>query len=106
MPNWEGSTRKLRLPRDWHRRRASVLRRDKRICHVCKEPGADQVDHVRPGDNHDEANLAAIHKGCHATKSSGEGGAASAAARARRAALRWRPAEPHPGLIQPGEEQR
>jgi 5-methylcytosine-specific restriction enzyme A len=99
---WDAANpRRLRLPRDWHARRARVLRRDGRICHVCKLPGADQVDHVKPGDAHDEANLAAIHKHpCHARKSAREGGTASAGARSARAAARKRPPEAHPGLIQ------
>jgi 5-methylcytosine-specific restriction endonuclease McrA len=78
------STRRLRLPRDWPKIRRYILDREGRICHVCRQPGADQVDHVVAGDNHHETNLAAIHSWpCHARKSSSE----SAAARPKR----WRP---------------
>lgn len=97
---WKDSTRRTRLPKDWFQRRARVLRRDNGICHVCKLPGADSVDHVIAGDAHDEANLKAIHKRpCHARKSSREGGQAAGQARKARAAARFRPQEDHPGLI-------
>lgn len=98
---WDAANpRRLRLPRDWHARRARVLRRHGYICHVCHLPGADQVDHVKAGDAHDEANLAPIHKNpCHARKSASEGGAASAGARRARATARKREPEKHPGLL-------
>lgn len=58
------------------------------------------MDHVRPGDDHDEANLKAIHRRpCHARKSSGEGGAAAGRAARARAAARFRDPEPHPGML-------
>lgn len=70
---WEGSTRKNRLPPDWQRRRRNVLRRDRGICHVCGQAGADEVDHVIPGDDHSLGNLAAIHHDpCHLQKSLAE----------------------------------
>jgi 5-methylcytosine-specific restriction protein A len=96
---WENSTRRQRLPADWDRRQRYVLRRDHRICHVCKKPGADEVDHVKAGDDHSYSNLAAIHRRpCHARKSAREGQAASARARARRQSRKRQP-EPHPGTI-------
>jgi 5-methylcytosine-specific restriction enzyme A len=97
---WSSSERRQRLPPDWFKRRARVLRRDQGICHVCHRPGADSVDHVRPGDQHDEANLAAIHKvPCHAEKSAREGGTASGKQSRARASSRLRPAEAHPGML-------
>lgn len=103
MPNWEGSTRRQRLPPDWHRTRQAVLRDHNRICHICHQPGADTVDHVIPGDRHDRANLRPVHDRtpphCHRAKSSREGGQAAGQARRARAAARNRPPEPHPGLI-------
>jgi 5-methylcytosine-specific restriction enzyme A len=74
---WAGSTRRQRLPRDWPQLRAAVLTRDGGVCHVCGGPGADEVDHVVPGDNHRLENLAAIHdRPCHRRKSAREGNAA------------------------------
>lgn len=97
--NWEGSTRRSRLPADWPKRRNQVLKRDNRICHVCRGPGADGVDHLVPGDDHSLDNLAAIHHNvephCHRTKSSREGGQA---ARLKKIPRR-RPSERHPGLL-------
>lgn len=102
---WSSSNRRQRLPKDWFQRRARVLRRDAGICHVCKLPGADSVDHVIAGDQHDEANLKAIHKvPCHARKSSSEGGQAAGAQRKARAAARFRPAEAHPGVVPPASD--
>jgi 5-methylcytosine-specific restriction endonuclease McrA len=96
---FQGSTRRSRLPADWVKRRAKVLKRDGYICHVCKGPGADGVDHIVPGDDHSLDNLAAIHHRvapyCHRTKSSSEGGLAAQAKKIPRR----RPPEQHPGLI-------
>lgn len=87
-PAWYGSTRKARLPKDWTTRRLIVLKRDKGICYVCGDPGADTVDHIVPGDNHELTNLAAIHDKtpphCHRYKSSTEGHQAQAGTRTRR----------------------
>lgn len=93
---WEGSQRAQRLPEDWESyRRPAVLARDKGFCHVCHKPGATDVDHLNPGDDHSLSNLAAIHAWpCHARKSAREG----VAARAARRALRYRPKAKHPGM--------
>lgn len=94
---WAGSTRRHRLPPHWADTVARILRRDHRICHICGRPGADAVDHVIPGDNHDDTNLAAIHQDlppyCHRTKSAQEGVAAR-----RLRPTEKRPRERHPGL--------
>lgn len=94
---WQGSDRKTRLPPDWYRIRARVLTRDRRRCQLgytgCLGK-ATQVDHIQPGDNHDETNLQAVCTECHTAKSAREG----AEARARIASLRRRPLEQHPGL--------
>jgi 5-methylcytosine-specific restriction enzyme A len=96
---WDDSTRSARLPANWPAIRARVLRRDRGICHVCGRPGADQVDHLVAGDDHSDANLAAIHdRPCHRRKSSAEGNDA----RARQRAQARRPPEPHPGARPPG----
>lgn len=75
-PKWQGSTRKERLPRDWATRRQIVLKRDRGICYLCGQPGADTVDHVIRGDDHSLTNLAAVHDRtpphCHRDKTSKE----------------------------------
>ncbi|WP_328604787.1 HNH endonuclease [Amycolatopsis sp. NBC_00345] len=95
MLAWSGSDRAARLPREWPRRRARILRRDP-VCQVCLLAPSTEVDHVIPGDDHADSNLQGICTPCHATKSGREGGRAAAA---RRPSAR-RPAEPHPGLIE------
>ncbi len=84
-------SRKYRLPRDWHKIRVRILERDGRRCHVCGGLGADGVDHIIRGDNHDDSNLAAIHHNvfpfCHRRKTAAE------IPRAKR------PPERHPGLL-------
>lgn len=99
MPGgWSGSTRKERLPSDWPERRARVLERDRHQCTVieggerCIEV-ATEVDHVVPGDDHRDENLASICSWHHGRKSSREGNRARWRFRARR------PPERHPGLI-------
>lgn len=83
--------------------RLEVLKRDRGICHVCHEPGADELDHIIPVvecerrglDPNVLTNLAAIHDvPCHRRKSAAEGHAEQT----RRRELRRRPADRHPGL--------
>lgn len=97
MPHhWPASaTRRGHLPPGWSTVVVPrILARDRRICHVCGRPGADQVDHKQRGDDHRDSNLAAIHGWpCHARKTARE---ANEARRARRGILRH-PGEPHPG---------
>lgn len=97
MP-WTSTARRGRLPADWGRVTVPrILARDNRICYRCGRVGADAVDHIRAGDDHSDANLAAIHQNvwpyCHRYKTAAEG---QEAHRARRARLRH-PGEPHPG---------
>lgn len=94
---WEGSDRKVRLPADWTTVIVPrVMRTHGGICHVCRDPGSDAVDHVVRGDDHSYANLRPIHQDvppyCHRRKSSAEGLAAKLALRQ----ARKRPPEPHP----------
>jgi 5-methylcytosine-specific restriction protein A len=101
---WSGSTRRHRLPREWHAQRQRVLRTHGRVCHLCGGPGADAVDHVVPGDDHSDDNLRPVHEKvppfCHRAKSSAEGGRAAQARGAARRASRQRPPERHPGLVE------
>ena len=81
----------------WRRQRVVILMRDRGVCHVCHLAGATEVDHIVPvslGGTDDPSNLAAICSPCHAKKSSAEGNAARVSSK--------RPAERHPGLIDPG----
>lgn len=100
---WEGSDRRIRLPKEWHAQRQRILRNHGRICHVCGGPGADTVDHVKPGDDHSDENLRPIHDRvpphCHRSKSSSEGGQAAGRARRAQVAAKRRPAERHPGYV-------
>lgn len=95
---WEGSDRRSRLPYDWPRRRARVLRRDRWRCTALVDGVpcgalATEVDHVERGDDHDERNLTSLCRHHHARKSGAEGAAARHAHGSRA-----RAPEPHPGL--------
>lgn len=83
--------------KEWAATRQRILARDHGMCHICGQPGADEVDHVIPvyaGGSDDDTNLAPAHAHpCHARKSALEGVAARAA-RGRQA----RAPEAHPGL--------
>lgn len=85
----------------WRKLRRYVLRRDRGRCHICGKAGATIVDHKVPrylGGTDDPSNLGAIHDDpCHRAKTAAEG----VAARAAKAATRWRPTERHPGTIDP-----
>lgn len=82
--------------REWRQLRRAILARDAGICHVCHQPGADEVDHIDSDHTNDRpTNLAAIHAHpCHARKSSREGHAA----KRRITEATRRPPEPHPGI--------
>ncbi|MEV6526876.1 HNH endonuclease [Longispora sp. NPDC051575] len=100
---WAGSDRRQRLPRDWPARRARILARDGWRCTAVTQfdercdAAADEVDHIRPGDDHRDHNLAALCTWHHAKKSAREGALAAYLARPPRR----RPPERHPGEIRP-----
>nr|WP_030287073.1 hypothetical protein [Streptomyces catenulae] len=101
---WSTSNRRERLPVNWEKIRRRVLKRDSHRCTAadqygvrCIEPASD-VDHIRPGDDHREANLTSLCGWHHRVKSSREGAAAKAAAR-RRHGRKFRRTEKHPGLL-------
>ena len=72
---WQGSTRRRRLPRNWPQIRRRVLNRDANLCYLCGAH-ATEVDHILRGDDHSDANLAAICTPCHRRKTGQEGAAA------------------------------
>lgn len=76
---WANSTRRLHTKVSGsreQRRNRLVMRKFYGVCHVCGQPGADQIDHVIPLAEHgpDELdNLRPIHaKPCHAEKTQAE----------------------------------
>lgn len=95
---WANSDRAGRLPRNWRQIKAAVWKRDGDICWWCGRggagPGAGDIDHKRPGDDHSLENLGPIHSDpCHKIKTGREASAA-----------RWkhkqaRPVERHPGTL-------
>ena len=105
MTQWQTSTRRVRLPSNWSSEiRPRILRRDKRQCQAVLDDGtlcldyANEVDHIKPGDDHSDSNLRAICRWHHKFKSSQEGGQAAARARAR-IRKSFRRSESHPGLV-------
>jgi hypothetical protein len=105
MPNWQGSDRAKRLPRDWPARRRFVMDRAGWRCQWMRTDTGDRCpelatdcDHITPGDNHDVANLQALCGYHHSVKSGREGRAGSDADRqpgGRWSRMRERPT--HPG---------
>lgn len=106
---WRGSTRSSRLPKNWRTEiRPAAFARYGDICHICNQPGADEIDHLIPGDDHSLENLRPIHGWrtglrCHTRKSSAEGRrAAQAKGQTPKPPIRpkrLRDPEPHPGLL-------
>lgn len=97
---WQGSTRRVTLPKNWQAIRAKVLKRDGYLCQI-RDPDAGcllratEVDHVGSRDDHRLSQLRAACSPCHQRRSAQQGQAARAALAARGT----RPAERHPGLI-------
>jgi len=75
---WEASNRRSRTVSGWEQQRRArrVLEADHGICHVCRQFGSDEVDHVIPlsqGGADDESNLRPIHSvPCHRDKTAAE----------------------------------
>lgn len=99
-PAWHGSTRKARLPADWERLRAVVLRRCGNRCEWVENGirchnAATDVDHIIPGDDHRPEALQGLCNPHHLIKTARE----TNAKRAEIRKLRKLPAEPQPGII-------
>jgi 5-methylcytosine-specific restriction protein A len=90
------SWRSVALPKDWAKRRLTVLERDGYLCRI-RGPEcvlyATEVDHAQGRDDHRLMALRAVCRVCHRTKTEGEAAAARKAKYDRR-----RPATTHPGL--------
>ena len=86
-------------PLGWKATVKRIIARDRGICYICGQPGANTADHVTPvsqGGGHGDANLRAAHsEPCHADKTERER-LTAVAARSRR-----RPVRPNPNLIAP-----
>lgn len=97
---WATSTRAKRLPKNWPQLKASVKKRAKGRCEAsthepdCTGVGAE-CDHRVPGDDHSLSNLQWLSRECHKAKTARE----NAEANRRRAGMRRRPEERHPGRL-------
>jgi hypothetical protein len=91
---WNTSNRRQQLPANWPALRRETLQDACGICEWtgCSNP-ANQVDHVRRGNDHSRKNRQALCETHHLRKSSHEGHAR----RRELKALRSRPKERHPG---------
>jgi 5-methylcytosine-specific restriction enzyme A len=99
---WAKSDRRARLPGNWGDEiRPRILARDGYRCRWiergqrCPSTATD-VDHIINNDDDSDTNLQALCATHHHRKSAAEGNRA----KARLAALRYRPQRPHPGLRQ------
>ena len=97
---WRGSNRKSRLPADWSRLRAAVLKRCGFRCEWrdngarCWNEATD-ADHIEAGDNHSLDNLQGLCRAHHLTKTGRE----ARAVQEKFKALRRLPEEKQPGVI-------
>lgn len=102
---WQGSTRRETLGKEYFRNRALVMKRDGRQCQI-RTPGlcigtATDCDHIGDRLDHRPENMRAACNPCHLERSGRQGGQAAGKARKARAAARFRQSEPHPGVIGP-----
>lgn len=99
---WQGSTRRATLGKDYFHNRAIVMRRDGHRCQIrgprCIGEATD-CDHIGDRLDHRPENMRAACRPCHLERSAGQGGAAAGQARRARAASRFREPEPHPGTL-------
>lgn len=98
--SWANSTRRQRLPKNWHFLREQVKKRAGLQCEAylnnglrCVELGTD-CDHIVAGDNHDLENLQWLCTWHHKKKTSLEGNNAK-----KKPITESRPKERHPGLL-------
>lgn len=97
---WSTSDRASRLPANWAAIRQAVQDRAGGMCqakhHVrdCDGIGTD-ADHIVQGDDHSMGNLQWLSGPCHKAKTAEE----TAQRNRKRASMRKRPSEQHPGAI-------
>lgn len=92
--SWASNVRRKELPPGWVSViRPRILRRDRYTCQQCGAP-ANQVDHIRRGNDHSDSNLQALCEKCHRRKTAREG----KEARYGLAPRRGKRFEPHPGM--------
>ena len=106
MSGWIGSARRDRLPANWAALRRQRLELDGFRCQRLLPSGvicgalATDVDHIQAMT--DDHSLDALRSLCgphHRAKSGTEGGHASGQQAKRRAALKYREPERHPGIL-------
>lgn len=87
-------------PPGWDSTRKRILKRDRGVCYLCGQVGADNVDHIVPvsaGGSHRDQNLAAIHEiPCHRYKTSQQTNRAKPEQVSKK-----REPEQHPGIYPP-----
>lgn len=99
---WPPTDRRARLPPNWERLRARVIRRAGGQCEAstngrrCPTPGTD-VDHITRGDDHDLDNLQLLCRDHHNVKTSAE----AQQARREQRQTSQRPQEQHPARRRP-----
>lgn len=96
--SWTTSDRRKRLPNNWPHLITQTRNRAKGQCQATRHhPKCDgqgsECDHITPGDNHTLSNLQWLNHHCHKMKTQAE----VAANNTRRATMRKRPEEKHPG---------
>lgn len=102
---WQGSTRRVSLGKEYFRNRHAVMKRDRNQCQI-RTPGlcigvATDCDHIEDRLDHSVENMRAACHPCHAQRSGKQGGTASGSRSHARSVSRLRPAEAHPGLRPP-----
>jgi 5-methylcytosine-specific restriction protein A len=96
MPWDRASRRRSELPPDWAIIRRDVLERDGHRCRIAGPrctTRATECDHIGERHDHTRANLRAACRSCHSERTTAQGNAAAAQARA----AAQRPTERHPG---------
>lgn len=97
--SWKSVERKAELPANWKALRLEVLERDQYRCQWLEDgkrcnAEANNVDHIKRGNDHRKSNLQSLCPKHHGRKTSREGKEARYGLAPRRGKL----FEPHPGM--------